>query len=54
MKMNKEWHEANRMPKNPTLDDRIRWHKAHSKQCTCRPVPENILQEIGKRKKKTK
>jgi pimeloyl-ACP methyl ester carboxylesterase len=53
MKINKQWHEANKMPKNPSLDERIRWHKAHAKQCACRPVPEKILQEIAGRKKKT-
>lgn len=38
----REWHLANPMPKNPTLTQRIRWHKEHQKICSCRPVPESM------------
>jgi hypothetical protein len=48
-KINREWHEAYRMPKNPTLDQRITWHLAHAKNCTCRPLGGKILEEIKKR-----
>ena len=48
-KINKEWHEKNRMPKNPTIDDRIKWHVAHIKNCQCRPLEGKILDEIEKR-----
>jgi len=48
--MNKGWHAANKMPKNASLEDRIRWHVAHAKVCGCRPVPESLLAEIKKRK----
>lgn len=47
--INKEWHLANRMPKNPTLDQRIQWHIEHAKHCKCRPIDEKILEEIKKR-----
>lgn len=50
MKTNGAWHLANRMPKNPTLDQRIAWHLAHAKNCTCRPLGGKILEEIKKRK----
>lgn len=46
-KINKEWHEANRMPKNATLAQRIAWHKEHVKHCTCRPMPDSIKQAIA-------
>ena len=45
-KINKEWHEANRMPKNATLAQRIAWYKEHVKHCTCRPMPDSIKQAI--------
>ena len=42
MKLNKEWHQKNKMPKNPTLQERIKWHKEHMKNCKCRPAPKNL------------
>ena len=50
MKINVEWHERNKMPKNPTLDERVKWHLDHSKNCSCRPLAGKILEEIKKRK----
>ena len=49
-KLNKEWHRANRMPKNATIEERIAWHIEHSKNCACRPIPEKLKVEINKRK----
>ncbi|HVT00750.1 MAG TPA: hypothetical protein VHE53_00775 [Patescibacteria group bacterium] len=49
MKINAEWHTKNKMPKNPTLDQRIEWHLAHAKNCSCRPLGGKILEEIKKR-----
>ena len=42
MKLNKEWHHKNKMPKNPTLQERITWHKEHMKNCKCRTAPKNL------------
>jgi len=42
--MNKEWHEKNKMPKNASDDQRIAWHIEHSKNCSCRPIPNGILE----------
>jgi len=50
--INKKWHEANRMPKNPSIEQKIKWHLRHSKKCSCRPVPKKLLTEIRKRKTK--
>ncbi len=50
MKINAEWHLKNKMIKNPTLDERVVWHLAHSKNCTCRPLSGKILEEIKKRR----
>ena len=49
MTINKDWHLANRMPKNPSLDQRIKWHLEHAKNCQCHPIDEKILAEIKKR-----
>jgi hypothetical protein len=51
MKLDKEWHLANRMPANATLQQRIVWHIEHHKNCSCRPIPEKILAEIKTKKK---
>jgi hypothetical protein len=39
MAINAEWHRAHRMPKNPTLAQRLAWHRDHEKNCACRPMP---------------
>jgi hypothetical protein len=49
MKINKEWHLANKMPKKPTIEQRIKWHLEHARNCTCRPLHGKILEEIKKR-----
>ncbi|WP_425417423.1 hypothetical protein [Oricola indica] len=41
-KVNAEWHNANPIPKNPTLTQRIAWHRAHAAHCACREMPANI------------
>ena len=48
-KLNKEWHEKNKMPKNPSFEQRVVWHLAHQKNCTCRPIPEKLAEEMKKR-----
>jgi len=49
MKINKEWQLKNKMPKNPTFEERINWHISHSKNCSCREMPESTKKEIEKR-----
>lgn len=46
----KEWHGKNKMPQNPSLEDRIKWAIRHEKNCGCRPISKNLLEEIKKRK----
>jgi len=48
-KINKEWHEKNRMPKNPTFEQRVEWHLAHAKNCDCRPIAGKLAEEMRKR-----
>jgi hypothetical protein len=47
-KLNREWHEANRMPKNPTIEQRLHWHVEHAKNCQCREMPEKIKAAMKK------
>lgn len=50
-KINKAWHERNKMPENATMDQRIQWHLAHQENCSCREMPDTVKREIEKRKK---
>jgi hypothetical protein len=47
--MNKEWHAKNRMPKNATMDQRVRWHEEHALACGCRPVPPTVRAAMDNR-----
>lgn len=51
-KINEKWHKENRMPKNPTVEQRTEWHLEHQKHCACREIPEKLLEEMKKRKLK--
>jgi len=48
MNLNKAWHKKHRMPKNPTLEQRIKWHQEHQKHCSCWPVPKKLQAVIKK------
>ena len=41
-RLNADWHRAHRMPKSPSLAQRIAWHEEHSRVCGCRPMPDRI------------
>lgn len=47
--VNAEWHRAHKMPKNPTLEQRLAWHAEHMKHCHCREAPPKLLEEMKKR-----
>lgn len=49
MNVNKEWHLRHIMAKNPTFEQRVRWHLEHQKHCSCRPIPEKLLAEMKKK-----
>jgi len=42
-KINKEWHLAHKMPRNPTKAQRLAWHVDHAAHCSCREIPAGIL-----------
>jgi hypothetical protein len=52
--INKEWHLKNKMPKNPTLEERVNWHIEHTKNCSCREMPESIRKVIERNKESLK
>lgn len=45
-KINKQWHVAHKMPKNPTPEQRIQWHSEHIQHCQCYPVSPKLQKEI--------
>jgi hypothetical protein len=45
-KINEGWHRAHPMPKDATLEQRIRWHVAHATACGCREIPGTVLQAL--------
>jgi len=46
-KINREWHLANKMPKNAGFEQRAEWHRAHLKHCACRTdLPPDIEKAI--------
>jgi len=47
--VNKQWHETHKMPKHPTLQQRVDWHLEHAKNCGCRAIPGTVLREMEKR-----
>ena len=49
MRINKEWHLANRMPVNATIEQRIAWHLKHASECGCRDMPTSIKFELKRR-----
>ena len=53
MAINKEWHEKNKMPKNASFEERIKWHLEHNKNCSCRPgFPKKLEEEIKRKTNK--
>lgn len=52
-KINAEWHAKHIMPKNPTLDQRVEWHLAHARHCSCHPLRGKIKEEFKKRYENT-
>ena len=45
-KVNKAWHDAHVMPRNPTRAQRVAWHAEHSQNCGCREVPSSLVSDV--------
>lgn len=41
-RINAAWHEAHKMPTNPTEQQRAEWHYDHALNCGCRAVTPSI------------
>ena len=41
--MNREWHEAHKMPERATEKQRLEWHTEHARACGCRPIPASLI-----------
>jgi hypothetical protein len=50
MKLNKEWHLRNIMPIDSAFEERVKWHLAHQKNYSCRPIPDKRLDEMKAKK----
>jgi len=38
------------MPKNATFEERVEWHTAHNKNCSCHPgFPKKLEEEMKKK-----
>jgi hypothetical protein len=48
-KVNHAWHEAHRLPRNATREERLEWHLMHAANCGCRPMPDSIRRELESR-----
>jgi hypothetical protein len=48
MAINAAWHKKHPMPKNPTEEQRIKWHIAHAKNCGCRKITPSLAAQIKK------
>jgi len=52
MKINKNWHLKNKLPKNTSANQRLQWHADHARECGCRPIPPAVLSKMKERKPK--
>jgi mannose-6-phosphate isomerase-like protein (cupin superfamily) len=45
-RLNAAWHDTHPMPKKPTTEQRLAWHMAHQKHCSCRRMPAKLLKRV--------
>ncbi|RYE43910.1 MAG: hypothetical protein EOP21_07430 [Hyphomicrobiales bacterium] len=49
MKINRQWHEAHKLPRNASMEERLNWHVMHAENCGCREMPDSIRRELEAR-----
>jgi hypothetical protein len=50
MAINITWHEKNKMPKNASFEQRLKWHREHQEHCSCHPgLPKKLMEEMKQR-----
>jgi len=47
--LNRQWHEAHKLPRNASLEERLNWHVLHAENCGCRAMPDSIRRELEAR-----
>jgi hypothetical protein len=47
-RLNREWHLANKMPRNATRQQRLEWHLGHADNCQCREMPAGLAAEVSR------
>lgn len=45
-KINAEWHSKHKMPKNPSFEERAKWHLEHAQVCGCRAMSDKLKAEL--------
>ncbi|MEI7961304.1 MAG: hypothetical protein WCI04_03125 [archaeon] len=45
-KINAEWYLAHKMPKNPSFEERAKWHLEHAQVCGCRGISDKLKTEL--------
>jgi len=48
-RLNRDWHQTHKMPARATFEQRLQWHLEHAEHCTCRPIPQKLLEEMEKK-----
>jgi hypothetical protein len=49
MKINVAWHNVHKLHRNATLNERVEWHLAHLKNCSCATqVHSKVVSDIKK------
>ncbi len=46
--MNADWHRAHVLGSKAAMDERVRWHVAHARECGCRPIPGTVQDVIDR------
>jgi hypothetical protein len=47
MTINASWHREHPMPKHPTDEERLAWHREHARECGCRTPPPDIAAQLA-------
>ncbi len=42
-KLNAAWHMRNKMPRNASDAQRVKWHLSHARVCGCREIPKSVM-----------
>ncbi len=53
-KLNEAWHRKHPMLPHPTLEQRVKWHLAHQKNCGCREMPASVIKYLEEKRKMPK